>query len=141
MRFLKRHKFFLVFLGVLVLCSVMVIRQFLVNQWKHVDLREDFILLHDEGQTKGAEQLYQMLIQELPNLPDRALIADEQRLLSSSPKKNRRKRTCSGNITSASKTNSRAARTSASPARSNARKANSRFVQVTNAGKFSNSNG
>jgi len=80
MRFLKRHKFFLVFLGVLVLCSVMVIRQFLVNQWKHVDLREDFILLHDEGQTKGAEQLYQMLIQELPNLPDRALIADEQRL-------------------------------------------------------------
>jgi hypothetical protein len=80
MRFLKRHRFFLIFLGVLVFCSIMVVRQFLINQWEHNDLREDFILLHDEGKTKTMERLYQMLIQELPALPDRALLDDEQRL-------------------------------------------------------------
>lgn len=58
----------------------MVMRQFLVNQWEHVDLREDFIVLHDTEKTRGAERLYQLLIQELPDLPDRALIDDEQRL-------------------------------------------------------------
>jgi hypothetical protein len=80
MRILKRHQLFLAFVVVLLFCSVMVIRQFLVNQWKHVDLREDFILLHDEGHPRADARLYQMLIQELPSLPDRALIADEQRL-------------------------------------------------------------
>lgn len=80
MRFLKRHQFFLALVAVLIFCSVMVIRQYLVNQWKHVDLREDFILLHDQGQTQGAERLYQMLIQQLPQLPAHDLIADEQRL-------------------------------------------------------------
>lgn len=79
MRFLKRHQFFLAFLAVLVLCSVMVVRQYLINQWAHVDLREDFILLHDEEKAKGAERLYQLLVQELPRLPDHALIADQQR--------------------------------------------------------------
>ena len=79
MRFLKRHQFFLAFVAVLVLCSVMVIRQFLANQWQHVDLREDFILLHDQGHAREGERLYQMLIQELPQLPDRVLIADQER--------------------------------------------------------------
>lgn len=79
MRFLKRHKFFLVFVAVLVFCSVMVIRQYLANQWQHVDLREDFILLHDQGHPRADARLYQMLIQQLPSLPNRALIADEQR--------------------------------------------------------------
>lgn len=80
MHFLKRYQFFLAFVAVLILCSVMVIRQYLVNQFRHVDLREDFIVLHDEGKTKGAERLYQMLIQELPGVPDRTLLDDEQRL-------------------------------------------------------------
>lgn len=80
MRFVRHNKFFLVFLASLILCSVLVIRQYLVNEWKHDDLREDFILLHDQGQAKGVERLYQMLVQELPNLPDHALIADQQRL-------------------------------------------------------------
>lgn len=79
MRFLKRHQFFLAFVAVLLLCSVMVIRQYLVNQWKHVDLREDFILLHDQGKVQADARLYQKLIQELPQLPDRELIADQQR--------------------------------------------------------------
>lgn len=80
MRLVRHNKFFLVFLALLVLCSVLVIRQYLVNEWKHDDLREDFILLHDQGQAKGAERLYQMLVQELPNLPNHALTADQERL-------------------------------------------------------------
>lgn len=80
MRFLKRHQFFLAFVVVLLFCSVMVIRQYLANQWKHTDLREDFILLDDQRHTQAAARLYQVLIQELPSLPDRELIADQQRL-------------------------------------------------------------
>ncbi len=80
MRFLKRHQYSLVVLGVLALSSVLVVRQYLVNQWEHVDLREDFILLHDEGHARSTERLYQMLVQELPRLPDRALVEDDQRL-------------------------------------------------------------
>lgn len=80
MRFLKRHQFFLVFVAVLLLCSVMVIRQYLVNEHQHVDLREDFIVLCEEGKVQGAERLYQMLVQELPKVADRVLVDDEQRL-------------------------------------------------------------
>lgn len=79
MRFIRRHQFFLAFVVVLFFCGVMVIRQYIVNQWEHIDLREDFILLHDTGHAKEAERLYQFLIQELPQIPDRALIGDEQR--------------------------------------------------------------
>jgi hypothetical protein len=80
MRFLKRHHVFLAFVAVLVFCSVMVVRQYLINQWEHVDLREDFLLLHDERRPEATARLYQMLIQELPGLPDHALVDDEQRL-------------------------------------------------------------
>lgn len=80
MRFLKHHQFFLAFVAVLLLCSVMVVRQYLANQYKHVDLREDLVVLCDEGKTRGAERLYQMLVQELPKIPDRMLVDDEQRL-------------------------------------------------------------
>ena len=80
MRFVKRHQFLLAFLAVLVFSSVMVVRQVFLNQWAHADLREDFILLHDQGRTKEMEHLYQMLIQTLPRLPDRALVEDDQRL-------------------------------------------------------------
>lgn len=79
MRFLKRHKFILAFVAILIFCSVMVVRQYIVNQWRHIDLREDLILLHYEGHFRSEEKIYQMLIQELPSLPDHSLIADEQR--------------------------------------------------------------
>lgn len=81
MRFLRRHQFVLCFLAVLVACSVLVVRQFLVNQSAHVEMREDFILLQQKGQTKPAEKLYQLLVQELPNLPDTVLWDDLQRTL------------------------------------------------------------
>jgi DNA-binding transcriptional regulator of glucitol operon len=79
MQFLRRHQFLLCFLVVLVLACVMVTWQFLANQSAHVELREDFILLQGQGETKPAERLYQMLIQELPDLNDKALVEDLQR--------------------------------------------------------------
>jgi hypothetical protein len=79
MRFLQRHQYLLCFLAVLFFSCLMVLRQFLVNQSAHVELREDFILLHERGETKQEERIYQMLIQELPNLDEKALVEDLQR--------------------------------------------------------------
>lgn len=76
---MRRHQYLFCFLGVLFFSCVMVIRQFEKNQARHVELREDFILLHDRGETKSEERLYQMLIQELPELNENALVDDLQR--------------------------------------------------------------
>ena len=48
----------------------------MANQSAHIQRREDFILLHDRAKDKACEWLYQRLIQELPELPDRALVDD-----------------------------------------------------------------
>ena len=79
MRFLKRHRFALLFMAFLVLCSILVQWQFLQNQSAHVRMREDFILLHQRGHTKPTERLYQLLIQDLPDESDSSLIDDFQR--------------------------------------------------------------
>jgi hypothetical protein len=79
MSFLRRHQYLLCFLGVLVLSSVMVLRQFVANQSAHAELREDFILLHDRGETKACEALYQELIQGLAGLNEQSLVEDLQR--------------------------------------------------------------
>src|SRR5437870_6525618 len=76
MRFLRQNQYLLVFLGVLVFSSVMVVRQFIANQSAHIDRREDFILLHDRGENKACAWLYQRLIQELPGLSDQSLMDD-----------------------------------------------------------------
>src|SRR5439155_8607454 len=68
MRFLRQNQYLLVFVGVLILSSVLVIRQFMANQSAHIDRREDFILLHDRDEKKACAWLYQRLIQELPAL-------------------------------------------------------------------------
>ena len=79
MRFLRRNQYLLCFLGVLVLSCVMVLWQFMANQSAHVQRREDFILLHDRAEKKACERLYQLLIQELPDLSDRSLVDDLER--------------------------------------------------------------
>lgn len=79
MRFLRRHQYLLLFLGVLVFSSVMVIRQFLANQSAHVELREDFLLLCERGETKVSDELYQALIQALASLDEKSLVDDLQR--------------------------------------------------------------
>jgi hypothetical protein len=57
----------------------MVLRQFKANEAAHVRLREDFILLHERGQTQSCQHLYETLIRQLPDQSDRTLVEDLQR--------------------------------------------------------------
>ena len=77
--FFRRHRYVFGFLAVLVLCNILVLRQLDANQSAHVEMREDFILLHDKGENKATEHFYQLLVQQLPKLSDKALLDDYQR--------------------------------------------------------------
>jgi Tfp pilus assembly protein PilN len=77
MQFLRRHQYLLCFLAVLVLACVMVVRQFAANQSAHIERREDFIFLVQQG--KNADHLYQVLIQELPEQSEKSLVEDLER--------------------------------------------------------------
>jgi hypothetical protein len=79
MIFFRRNKQPLVVLAALVFASVLVLRQFMANQAAHIELREDFVLLIEHTEEKSASRLYQLLVQELPNLSDMALVEDLQR--------------------------------------------------------------
>ncbi len=79
MQFLRRHQYLLCFLGVLVFASVLVLRQFLANQSAHIELREDFLLLHERGETTACDALYQQLIEQLAALDEKSLVDDFQR--------------------------------------------------------------
>ena len=79
MQFLRRNQYLLLALAVLIFAAVLVVRQFLANQSAHVQRLEDFLLLHDRGEMKLCEHRYQLLVQELPELNDRALVQDLQR--------------------------------------------------------------
>ena len=57
----------------------MVLRQFLANQSAHAELREDFLLLHERGEAKACDALYQELIQALAKLDEKSLVDDLQR--------------------------------------------------------------
>jgi len=81
MRFVRHYRPLLLFAGFLVFCSVMVIRQFNLNQSKHTELREAFILLNSRGYEKEADHLYQRLLLEMEDLPNRLLFDDFQRTL------------------------------------------------------------
>lgn len=71
----------LIFALVLVVCSVMVIRQINLNQGKHLELREAFILLYTKGYQPQAERWYQRLIAEVGTISNRQVIDDFQRTL------------------------------------------------------------
>ena len=79
MRFLRRNQFVLCSFAVLIFSSVMVVRQFIANEAAHVQMREDFLLLHDRPENESCERLYQLLIQQLPDLRDQTLADDLQR--------------------------------------------------------------
>ena len=81
MRFFRGNRFALIFFVLLVFCGAMVVRQFTANQSKHVELRENFILLHKEGYKPQAERLFKRLMRELEVLPNKALRDDYQRTL------------------------------------------------------------
>ena len=79
MQFLRRNQYILLTLAVLVFSSAMVVQQFLANQSAHAQRLEDLLLLHDRGETQLCERRYQLLVQELPDLNDQALVQDLQR--------------------------------------------------------------
>jgi len=79
--FVRQYKFVLLFLLLLVFCSVMVILQIDANQDRHVEIREAFILLHTRGYTNQSQKLYHRLLLDLYKLPDRVLLEDFQRTL------------------------------------------------------------
>jgi hypothetical protein len=81
MVFLRRHRFSLIFLLLLIFCGAMVVRQFMANQSKHVEMREAFILLYSKGYKQEAEHLYQRLLRDLEDLPDKTLMEDYERTL------------------------------------------------------------
>ncbi len=59
----------------------MVVRQISLNQSKHLELREAFILLYSRGYQPEAERLYQRLLAEMEHLPDKLLFEDFERTL------------------------------------------------------------
>jgi hypothetical protein len=79
MRFVQRHRFVLLFLALLVFCSVMVIFQFEARRSKHAELREAMILLQTGGYTNQADRLYLRLLRDLDKLSNKTLIEDWQR--------------------------------------------------------------
>lgn len=81
MRFVRRNRFVLLFFVLVIFGGVMVVRQYLINQSKHVELREAFILLYSKGYRPEAERLCNQLLLELQDLPDRWLMDDYQRTL------------------------------------------------------------
>ena len=81
MRFFRGNRFALIFFVLLMFCSAMVVRQFMANQSRHVELREAFILLYYKGYKPEAERLFKRLMRELDVLPNKALMEDYQRTL------------------------------------------------------------
>ena len=79
MQFLKRNRYALLVVAVLFFSSVMVVQQHLANQSAHAQQVEDFLFLHERGETKACEHLYQVLVQRLPHINDRDLVQDLQR--------------------------------------------------------------
>ena len=81
MRFFRRNRFALIFIVLLIFCSAMVVRQFMANQSRHVELRENFILLYSKGYREQAERLFKRMMRELEALSNKALMDDYQRTL------------------------------------------------------------
>src|SRR2546427_7979088 len=80
-RFFRGNRFALIFFLLLIFCSAMVVRQFMANQSKHVELREAFILLYSKGYAPEAQRLYRRLLRDLEGLPNKTLMDDYQRTL------------------------------------------------------------
>ncbi len=82
MRFLIRNQYLLLTLAIFMLALVLVQREFAKQQTAHVERRENFLVLHERGQSKPTEHLYQVLIQDLPHLTLSSLVDDLLRMAS-----------------------------------------------------------
>src|SRR5262245_22701482 len=81
MYFVRHYRVQLTFAAFLVFCSIMVVRQFNLNQGRHIELREAFILLYSRGYDSQAKTLYKRLLSEVERSPDKVLYEDFQRTL------------------------------------------------------------
>ncbi|MDB6027863.1 MAG: hypothetical protein JWM68_4086 [Verrucomicrobiales bacterium] len=81
MRYFSANRYQLIFLALLVLCSVMVVRQFEARKEQHVKMRESFLLLYTRGYKPQAENLYHKLINDAYKLSIEQLQNDSSRLL------------------------------------------------------------
>ncbi len=60
-------------------CGFFVIRGLDEKQARHQEVREAFLVLHSTEHDQQTRRLYEWLIGELENIPDRALLDDYQR--------------------------------------------------------------
>lgn len=85
MRFFRQYRFILLFFLLLIFCSVMWVRQKDAKEFRHVEMREAFILLHMRNYTNEARTLFDKLVLEVPKytdqISDKALLDDFQRTL------------------------------------------------------------
>src|SRR5687767_12936717 len=81
MTFLRQYRYLLLAMGLLVLCSVVVVEYVNAGKSRHVEIREAFILLHTRGYTNQAGRLYHHLLNEMHTLSNKQLIDDFQRTL------------------------------------------------------------
>ena len=83
MLFLRQHKFALLFLLLLVFCSLMFVRQWMhrydARNTRHTELREAMILLQTGGYSNEAARLYWRLYNELESLSNKQIVEDWQR--------------------------------------------------------------
>ncbi len=81
MRFVLENKIALALAALLLVCSVMMVRRVEVNQTKHLELREAFVLLYHRGYPNEAQRLYARLVRSVQELTDQQLSEDLQRTL------------------------------------------------------------
>jgi hypothetical protein len=79
MQFLHRNRFAFLTVAVLIFASIMTVQQYFANLSTHTRLVEDFLALHERGEIRPCEHLYEMLVQQLPRIDDHALVDDLQR--------------------------------------------------------------
>ncbi len=77
----RRYKPVLALAALLLVACLLVLRQVRINQTRHLELREAFIILQTKGYRPEAQRLYERLIQEVDHLPNRLLLEDFQRTL------------------------------------------------------------
>jgi hypothetical protein len=80
MRFVRRYSAAVLFVAVLIFCAVKVIGQFQANEARHVEMRENFLLLYESGHVAESDFFLQRLIYVLPEQADKVLFDDYQRV-------------------------------------------------------------
>jgi len=76
MQFLRRNRYAILTVAVLLFSTVMVVQQYLANLSAHTMQVEEFLLLHERGEKESSAHLYQVLVQRLPHLSNHSLVQD-----------------------------------------------------------------